>query len=107
MLAVPLLYWLIPCTVCSLLITLGVDYLLRDKLSKESFWRHWWHMPILVIIEFILCLVLSPFIWRSGDEGDPRMFLEWDLILLLAVSIVCTSWVIWQMWQYTRSRNYA
>jgi hypothetical protein len=104
--AVPIVYWLVPCTICSLVVTLGVDYLLRDEWLEEFFWRHGWHTPILVLIEFVLCFVLARFIWRCGDEGNPRMFLEWDLIWFLAVSIVCTSWVFWQLWQISNNQKF-
>ncbi len=108
---VPTTLWLLMFSLGNALWTAGVDAARRDEWLKRFFWKHWWHFPILTIIEFIVFNLLFWNLWRIRPSLYPSTNLTDIRGLLLAIeeALMFSGFIaffpfgiIWHFWQLGR-----
>ena len=105
-------YWYLPYVILlwitfipvSLAITLFFDrHYYAAEIKGLSFWRHWWHSPILLILTLIIGLALGFGLtaiqilgFPPGPDGvwgsDIGLMFLWSIIF----TVIHSLWLIWQ-----------
>jgi hypothetical protein len=102
--------WLAWLVLGSVLLTAGVDAARRKAWQGGFFWRHWWHTPILVALEYLLGRLLYAPVWYTlvdslGMHEVPATTLAIFPAEILGFTIVALGWGVWQLWCALRRRR--
>lgn len=107
----PTYLWLLVFSLGNALWTAGVDVVRRDEWPKNFFWKHWWHFPILTIIEFVCSSSIFTVVWniRSGFYPSTGFhdirgvtLVMYDALFFSGFFAFFLIGIIWHFWQLGR-----